>query len=564
MRRILPAALSLLAFAAAAAEPNRFSLVRSDSGDAAEAGVFSLDDATLRLACAEEQPDAVPDGATPPVAVLCHGLGSAKENPLFDALSKALRARGVAVARFDFNGHGASEGPFERMTVSNEVLDVETVMDYYRNVRGARAALVGHSQGGVVAALAAARLGSGSVDALVLLAPAAVLREDALRGRVLDAVFDPLDPPETVPVLDGRFRLGRDYILDAQETDPYPAAASFGGPLLVVHGQADTVVPWTCGQRFVDARPGQGELVLVRPAGHDFKGWEDTVAGVVANFVAKSFGLSVAEEPAPVETPAPVEETPAPIEEVPTPVEEAPAPVEALPAAPAQSVPVELPPDIRGDMRSFLDALDTQASVEPAPAVPADESHAESAEVAEPVPVVESHAESAEVAELDLVDNGATGGNGEQSAEGGSGEAEPPPVETHAEPAPVAGGEAAITESTPAALPPAVDSLQVSVAEPPAVDSIQTLAAAYPALPIPPNGSVINILAAPNGLTWQGLEVEEEDMLERIRIFGKSIPEANVRIQAFAETPAALVKRLVDAARDAGFTKVSVVLPSAR
>ena len=562
MRRILPAALSLFALAAAAAEPNRFSLVRSDSGDAAESGVFSLDDATLRLACAEEQPDAVPDGATPPVAVLCHGLGAAKENPLFDALSKALRARGVAVARFDFNGHGASEGPFERMTVSNEVLDVETVMDYYRNVRGARVALVGHSQGGVVAALAAARLGAGSVDALVLLAPAAVLREDALRGRVLDAVFDPLDPPETVPLLDGRFRLGRDYILDAQDTDPYPAAASFGGPLLVVHGQADTVVPWTCGQRFVDARPGQGELVLVRPAGHDFKGWEDTVAGVVANFVAKSFGLSVAEEPAPVETPAPVEETPAPveetpapveetpapIEEVPTPVEEAPAPVEALPAAPAQSVPVELPPDIRGDMRSFLDALDTQTSAEPAPAVPADE----------------SHAESAEVAELDLVDNGATGGNGEQSAEGGSGEAEPPPVETHAEPAPAAGGKAAITESTPTALPPAVDSLQVPAAEPSVVDSIQTLAAAYPALPIPPNGSVINILAAPNGLTWQGLEVEEEDMLERIRIFGKSIPEANVRIQAFAETPAVLVKRLVDAARDAGFTKVSVVLPSAR
>ncbi len=308
MRRFLPAALAFFAVASAAAEPNRFSLVRSDSGEAAEAGIFSLDDATLRLACTEERPDGVAEGATPPVAVLCHGFGATKEGPLFDAISKALRARGVAVARFDFNGHGASDGPFERMTVSNEVLDVETVLDYYRNVRGARVALVGHSQGGVVAALSAARLGAGSVEALALLAPAAVLREDAQRGRIFDAVFDPLDPPETIPVMGGRLRIGRGYVLDAQETDPYAAVARFRGPLLVVHGQADTVVPWSYGQRFVDVRPDQGELVLVRPADHAFTGWEDTVAGVVANFVAKSFGLLADETSAPASAPAPAEE----------------------------------------------------------------------------------------------------------------------------------------------------------------------------------------------------------------------------------------------------------------
>ena len=292
MRRILPTALSLLAFAAVAA-PNRFSLVRSDSGDAEDdsAAVFSLDEATLRLACVEEAPDRAAEGA-PVVAILCHGLAGRKEGALFDAVSKALRAKGVAVARFDFNGHGESEGAFGRMTVSNEVLDAETVVDYYRNVRGARVALVGHSQGGVVAALAASRLGAETVEALALLAPAGVLRDDALRGAFFGARYDPLDPPASVPLGDTGLAVGREYLLDAQETDPYAEIARYRGPLVVAHGQADTVVPWTYGQRFVDAVPGTGELVLVRPADHSFKGWEDTVAGVVADFLARSFGLA--------------------------------------------------------------------------------------------------------------------------------------------------------------------------------------------------------------------------------------------------------------------------------
>ena len=94
--------------------------------------------------------------------------------------------------------------------------------------------------------------------------------------------------------------------------------------------------------------------------------------------------------------------------------------------------------------------------------------------------------------------------------------------------------------------------------------TIEEIAAAYPSLPIDQNGSVINILAAPNGLTWQGLEVDEEDLIERLRIFGSSIPDAYVRIQVFRETPLECVRTILDAAKDAGFSRVSVVLPSVR
>ena len=681
MRLLIPAVLCLSAIAAAGADAKRFSLVRSDSGDAAgddATGVFSLDESTLRLACVEETPDRAAAGA-PVVAILCHGLAGRKEGPLFDAVSKALRAKGVAVARFDFNGHGESEGSFGRMTVSNEVLDVETVVDYYRNVRGARVGLVGHSQGGVVAALAAAKLGADTIEALALLAPAGVLRDDALRGSFFGARYDPLDPPASVPVGDTGLAVGRDYILGAQETDPYAGIARYRGPLVVVHGQADTVVPWTYGERFVNASAGEGELVLVRPADHAFKDWEETVAGVVADLFEKTFGHAegAEEAPAPEETHAESAEAPvpkeshaetaevaeAPVLEAPVPPApvpekthaenaEAPAPEAPVPPAPVAEpaaggtvTPVDLPPDIRNDMRSFLDTLGSQSaepSVPPAP-VP-EEKPAESAENAEapvpPAPVPEEKpAESAEGAEAPVPPAPAPE---EKPAEGAeNAEAPVPPaavpeetpaqsaenvaapvpeekqapaetpvfdrlVATYAEqnglelaiardvladkakdtglsceayakkvldeagvtfdeggnlvdkpveedaPAAVRGDEVAATEPMTAAQPPAM-----------VPQSLADLAATYPPLPIDASSSVINILAAPNGLTWQGLEVEKEDMIDRLRVFGKSIPEAYIRVQAFPETPFEQVRDLVEAARDAGFLRVSVVLPAA-
>ena len=504
MRFLSIVPLCAFALVAGASEPNRFSLVRSDSGeadgDAAGFAVFSLDESAIRLACVEEAAD-VPAGVQPAVAVLCHGFGGSKESPLFDALSKALRKRGVSVARFDFNGHGESEGAFRDMTVSNEVLDAKTVVGYYRNIRNARVALVGHSQGGVVAALAAAELGPENVDALVLLAPAAVLREDALRGRIFDAVFDPLDPPETIPVMDGSLEIGREYVEVAQRTDPYAGLAAYPGPLLVVHGRGDTVVPWTYGERFVSGRAG-GRFTLLPKADHAFSGVEKAVAEEVAQFVAARFHAEAAEV-----AEAPAEEEHAETAEI----AEAPAPaVEEEHAEAAESAEAPAP-------AAEEHAESAESAEVPAPA--AEETHAESAEVAEaPAPAVEEeHAEAAETAE-----------------------APAPAEEEHA-------------ESAEAPAP----------AQSAAADSVQSIVEAYPVRPVDPAGTVLDVLVAPNGFTWQGLEVSEEDLLERIRLFGRSEPSANVRIVTFRETPVGRLREILDAVRDAGFANVSVQLPAA-
>ena len=45
--------------------------------------------------------------------ILCHGFGSSKSARKFTILARYLCQKGFAVFRFDFSGHGDSEGDFE-------------------------------------------------------------------------------------------------------------------------------------------------------------------------------------------------------------------------------------------------------------------------------------------------------------------------------------------------------------------------------------------------------------------------------------------------------------------
>lgn len=43
----------------------------------------------------------------------------------FDTIASDLLSDGIGVVRFDFNGHGKSEGRFQDMTVLNEIEDAK-------------------------------------------------------------------------------------------------------------------------------------------------------------------------------------------------------------------------------------------------------------------------------------------------------------------------------------------------------------------------------------------------------------------------------------------------------
>jgi len=233
---------------------------------------FFIDGDHGRLKAIIQKPELQP-GEKCPMVVFCHGFSGRKEGPLFELVADTLQAHGIASIRFDFNGHGESEGEFVDMTVPNEIEDAKKVVEYVRDLRYVSdLAVVGHSQGGVVASMLAGQLSEElsepAFKAVVLMAPAAVLRDDAIRGSTMGTQYDPFDPGEYVELWGG-LKLGSEFIRTAFSLPIYETAAKYQGSALIIHGNADRVVPYTYGERFHQIWP-KSELVIQEYYDHGF------------------------------------------------------------------------------------------------------------------------------------------------------------------------------------------------------------------------------------------------------------------------------------------------------
>lgn len=183
-----------------------------------------------------------------PIAVLMHGFMANKKLEPLKSIANELENRGIASLRFDFDGHGESEGRFRDMTVLTELEDARRVIDFVRRAGAYDSiALVGHSQGGVVAGMIAGELGD-EIKALVQLAPAAVLKDDALQGVLMGKHYDPSNPPETLTVF--FHRVGKGYFLAAQSLPIYEQSSLYKGPVLLIHGTKDRIVPHSYSEKY--------------------------------------------------------------------------------------------------------------------------------------------------------------------------------------------------------------------------------------------------------------------------------------------------------------------------
>ena len=221
------------------------------------------------------------------MVIICHGFGSNKDRPLLRTIADKLQEAGIASIRFDFNGCGKSEGRFQDMTVLNEIEDAKKVIDYAEKLRWVSGiSIVGHSQGGVVASMVAGQL-KKSIKSVALCAPAAVLRDDALRGTTQGATYDPHHIPEYIDLPRG-LRMGHDYIATAQTLPIYETAKEYKGAVLVIHGTWDVVVPYTYGERYHEGYKNS-RLILLPQVDHSFTSEEaqNKTATEITEFIKK-------------------------------------------------------------------------------------------------------------------------------------------------------------------------------------------------------------------------------------------------------------------------------------
>lgn len=257
------------------------------SGNAQSSDTLSLDGSVGKLFTILNRPET---SAKVPLVIICHGFSGNCQTPFMSELAENLVTQGMAALRFDFNGHGKSEGEFKNMTVLNEIEDLKDVIAWARKQPWVKdISLIGHSQGGVVVSMVSGELGDKVIKAEVLLAAAAVLRDDALRGNTMGAIYDPwnfkgdyIELPHSPEA--GALLLGKNYVETAINLPIYETAANYEGPTLIVQGTHDQIVPYTYAERYHE-KIRNSELILVPDENHIFTKTQKETSMLVADWL---------------------------------------------------------------------------------------------------------------------------------------------------------------------------------------------------------------------------------------------------------------------------------------
>ena len=236
----------------------------------------------------------LPDGFntqtdTCPMVILMHGIFSSKNFTPMPAIARSLAKEGIASIRFNFGGHWSSEGKMQLMTIENEIADAIAIWHYASSLPYVtRIGMLGHSQGGLVASMTAGRIATMPATtkplyALVLIAPATVLKNACQNGKLFDARFDPVNPPEYVKCF-GLMKLGREYLLTTQQLDIYGTASAYQGPVLILHGENDRLVPLWCSQQYLTTYSTTPQLTIIEGENHRISRKTKKVATLVTQF----------------------------------------------------------------------------------------------------------------------------------------------------------------------------------------------------------------------------------------------------------------------------------------
>lgn len=180
------------------------------------------------------------------------------------ALAAWAAEHGFGMTRFDYSGHGLSEGRFQDGTIGRWLEDAAAV---FAEVAKGPQILVGSSMGGYVALLLVRKLAPGRaqrIRALVLIAPAWDMTEliweqlsPVQRAELEQDGMVPLPSAygDPLPVTRALIEEGRNHLLEGQRFEP-------GCPVRIVHGRLDAEVPFSRSQALTTFLTGDSTVLI--------------------------------------------------------------------------------------------------------------------------------------------------------------------------------------------------------------------------------------------------------------------------------------------------------------
>ncbi len=162
------------------------------------------------------------------MAIACHDLHGSRDSGFNLALGRALERAHIPLLRFDFAGHGMRRGEAAAPSYSQQMQEVDDLLSHLSRRGAQRFVLFGSGTGGSVAYLSAAR------DERI----AAVASVGAV-GRPAQL----LQRPSFAQLCQAGPRLPPEFYRDSLAHDVVQAVRVLRAPILVLHGEADGLVP---------------------------------------------------------------------------------------------------------------------------------------------------------------------------------------------------------------------------------------------------------------------------------------------------------------------------------
>ncbi len=210
------------------------------------------------------------EGEGPPV-VWCGGFASDMDSTKAQALADWAEAKGRAYVRFDYSGHGRSEGRFDEGSIGQWFADAQAIVEHLCDEAPV---LVGSSMGGWIALLVTRAL-QGTTHApkgLVLIAPAVDFTEELMWAQFPDDIRAQIERDgvwkraslygDPLPITRGLIEDGRKHLL-------FKGPIATHCPVHILQGMQDPDVPWQHAMRLVEHLPGDDvTTTLIRDGDH--------------------------------------------------------------------------------------------------------------------------------------------------------------------------------------------------------------------------------------------------------------------------------------------------------
>jgi len=211
--------------------------------------------------------------------ILCHGLGSNKDDALYITLQDKINALGLTTFRMDLLGHGESEGEFDDLTLTETIDDILCAKHELEKGGHRDVGFIGTSFGAVGGIMVASL---EQFKFLVVISPpthydmSEMIKSSIYLLRELMKVNKATKKKKA--------HLNVRFFRDYGSYDSYDAAKKITVPVMIIHGNKDNIVP-LAKSRELHKRIKGSKLKVIRDADHHYTTAQNKLVKEVMIFV---------------------------------------------------------------------------------------------------------------------------------------------------------------------------------------------------------------------------------------------------------------------------------------